>query len=388
MTVTRPQDTTNRIYLDYAAATPMDKRVYAAMEPFYTDMFHNPSALYEGAITVKNELKEARQQVAGLLGARPAEIIFTAGGTESANLAIKGVMDAHPDGELIVSSIEHEAVLRPSEPYSSKLAPVDHSGIVDMQALQQLITDRVVLISVMLVNNEVGSVQPIQKITKLVQQIRKTRSKNGNKTPLYVHTDACQAPMYIDCHTARLGVDLMTLNGGKIHGPKQSGILYKRAGVTLSPQVVGGGQEWGYRSGTENVAYAVGFATALRLVSRGRPKRQDEARELRDWFMERLESRFGAVITGHRTRRVANNIHVIFTGVDNERMLFALDEAGIDASAGSACSASSDTSSHVLRAMGYSDNDARSSIRMTIGRGTSKEQLQTTLEHISRAIKA
>ncbi len=377
-----------RIYLDYAAATPVDKRVVSAMQPFFSDVFYNPSALYEGARAAKSALEDARSQTAQLLGARPSEIIFTAGGTESINLAVQGVLRAYPKAEVIVSAIEHEAVLNATEGLNVRKAPVDEKGIIDLKKLEKLIGADTVLVSVMLANNEVGSIQPIKQVSELVEAERVRRKSKGIKLPIYLHTDACQAPLFLDVNVARVGVDLMTLNGGKIHGAKQSGILYIKAGTIIKPMILGGGQEWGYRSGTENVAFAVGFAEALKYAERNRAERSKKMTELRDYFLSELVSHYSAKINGHTQHRLANNIHISFEGVDNERVLFALDDMGIDAAAGSACSASKDTSSHVLLAMGRTDVQARSSLRFTLGVSTTKQEIDIVLSKLSKALKA
>jgi cysteine desulfurase len=376
------------IYLDHAAATPVDKKVTAVMVPFYYEQFYNPSALYSGAREVKLSLENARSDVARIVGARPSEIIFTAGGTESANLAIKGIMLANPDGNCIVSAIEHDAVLKPAKNYTHKIAPVDHNGSVLDDKLKELIDEKTVLISIMLANNEIGTVQNISSISAIVREIRAERQKSNNPAPLYLHTDACQAPLYLDCNVARIGVDMMTLNGGKIHGPKQSGILYRKSSVRLSPIIEGGGQEFGVRSGTENIAQAVGFAKALSLSDVGKSARVKQVAELRDYFMSQLEQQFGATVTGSRQKRLANNVHVSFTGVDNERVLFALDDLGIAAAAGSACQASSDEPSHILKAIGKSDDYANGSIRFSLGKNTTKLEIDDTLTALNTAISA
>lgn len=376
------------VYLDYAAATPVSKAVARAMEPYFSELFYNPSALYSGALEVKHALEEARSSVASNLGSRPSEIIFTAGGTESANLAIRGVMEYFPDSELIISAVEHDAVRKPAQLYATKECPVDSKGRVDLDALKSLITDKTVLISVMYANNEVGTVQPIKDLAEIVKEARRARAKKKNKLPLYVHIDACQAPQYLDVNTARLGVDLMTINGGKMYGPKQSGILYRKAGVLLSPQILGGGQEFGIRSGTENIASSVGFATALQVATRRRNSTNKLTSDLGKYFMDELESRFKAVINGSKKKRLANNIHATFLGTDNERMLFSLNQQGVWAANGSACSASSEEASHVLLAMGLGEAHARSSLRFSIGRETTKEDIDYALKALEVAIKA
>ncbi len=376
------------VYLDYAAATPLADKVARAMQPYMSDVFYNPSALYGGARTAKAALEDARSLAARSIGARPSEIIFTAGGTESANLAIRGVMERFPDGELIISSIEHDAVRKPAHKYGALQCSVNAKGRVDPGSIRAQITESTVLISVMYANNEIGTVQPIKEIVDIARAVRSERAKAGNAMPLYVHTDACQAPLYLNVDVSRLGVDLMTLNGGKIYGPKQSGILYKKVGVELAPQIMGGGQEFGMRSGTESVAQAVGCAKALELAIAQRANVVRHTSELSAYFIAQLEERYNAVINGDRKHRLSNNIHATFQGADNERMLFSLDQQGVWAATGSACSASSEESSHVMHAIGKSDEDARSSIRFSIGRETTQAEIHRTLNAIDTALRA
>ena len=375
------------LYLDHAAATPLDDRVLAAMQPYFATNFYNPSALYGAAREVHKTLDSVRARVAAVLGARPSEIIFTAGGTESDNLAIHGVMQRFPEGNIVTSAIEHDAVLVPAEQYARRVAPVKEDGLVDVDALEKLIDDKTVLVSIMYANNEIGTIEPISKIAKKLQFLREQRRQQGNNLPLYLHTDACQAAAYLDLHVARLGVDLMTINGGKIYGPKQSGVLYVRGGIELAPLVLGGGQERGLRSGTENVAACVGLATALELVQ---AERHDEAHRLQllqKQFIEDLaKQQPQAIVRGSRKVRLPNNVHITIPGTDNERLLIQLDEAGIMAAAGSACSASSELPSHVLRAIGLSDDEARASLRFSMGRSTTAEQIKTTVDTLVRLV--
>lgn len=375
---------TQSVYLDHAAATPMSKPVFLAMQPYFSDKFYNPSATYMAARDMKNDLQDARAQIARVIGARPSEIIFTAGGTEANNLAIKGVLGRYPDGEVLVGATEHDSILRPAEEFTHKLLPVDSQGRVQIEELVGLITDNTVLISLHYANNEVGTIQPIKEMVRIVDQVRRQRRKDGNTMPLYVHTDACQAGNYLDMNVARLGVDIMTLNGGKIYGPKQSGVLYTAAHVRLQPQIIGGGQEHGFRSGTENVAFAVGLAAALQEAQDSRQQTLREMQSLQKYFIEQLETKIPSVIiNGSRKHRLPNNIHITIPGQDNERLIFALDDRGIMVAAGSACSASNDEPSHVLRAMGISDTNAQASLRITMGRSTTKDTIEYTAQTLA-----
>lgn len=375
--------TTSPIYLDYGAATPMDPAVVKIMEPYFTRDFYNPSATYLAARHVRGELRNARQQVAGCLGSQTSEIVFTAGGSEANNLAIHGIMSLHPKANLVISSIEHESVLAPAKQYPHQLASVQPDGRIDLDDLRAKINEQTVLVSIMYANNEIGSVQPIREVAQLVADIRKKRGLQG--LPLYLHTDACQAANYLDLHVARLGVDLMTLNGGKIYGPKQSGVLFMKAGLQLHPLIAGGGQEYGLRSGTENVAAIMGFSKALSLVQADHHEEAHRLRTLQQHFFHGLAKAVpAAVINGSRKHRLPNNIHFTLPGSDNERLLMELDEAGIQAAAGSACSASNETPSHVLRAIGLDDEEARASLRLTMGRQTTIDQLDRVLDTLSK----
>ena len=368
-------------YFDYAAATPMLPEVIEAMQPYFAGKFYNPSALYLGARDNRLTLDEARHTIAKGLGARPTEIIFTAGGTEANNMALHGVLSQYPDAHVITSAIEHDSILEPAKIYNSTVIGVDEKGIVELKQLADAITDETVLISIMLVNNEVGSIQPVHDIVQLANEVRKQRQKDGNDRPLYVHTDACQATNYLDIHISRLGVDMLTINAGKLYGPKQCGALFVKAGIRLTPLIYGGGQEWNLRSGTENLANIVGFATAWQRIRGTVQSETKRLTELRDLLIRELEAqRPDCVINGPRgNRRVANNVHVTFPGTDNERLLMELDEQGVQVATGSACSASNDEPSHVLKAMGLSDEAAQSSIRITLGRHTTEQSIHNLI---------
>lgn len=368
-----------KIYLDYAAATPMRSEILDVMRPYFSQKFHNPSATYLAGRAAKAELNQARGTVAMVLGARPAEIIFTAGATEANNLAVQGVMREFPDSEVVVSATEHASVLEPAGLYKHKLAPVDNSGLIVLNKLSKLITDKTVLVSVMLVNNEIGTIQPLGEVSAMIKKIVSQRRAQGNKRPLYLHTDAAQAANYLDLHVSRLGVDMTSLNGGKIYGPKQSGCLYVKAGTRIKPLIVGGGQELGLRSGTENPAAAAGFAKALELAAAARTEESKRLRELREGFEALIAQKIsGALINGPAKHRAPHIVSLSVAGQDNERLMFELDERGVECAVGSACSASSQEPSHVLRAIGLSDAQARSTLRFSFGKDTTQASLRKT----------
>lgn len=388
MTQSQPSD----LYLDYAAATPVDEAVLRQMMPYFAVEFYNPSALYGAARDVRAAVEAARGRVSDCLGARPVEIVFTAGGSEANNLAIHGVMRREieragghgarvPRPNILVSAIEHDSVRGTADEYECRLMPVDEQGVIKMGRIHDLIDDNTVLVSCMYANNEIGTIQPIRELATVVSMTRRERLRRGVVTPLYLHVDAAQAANYLDLQVARLGVDLMSLNGGKIYGPKQTGALFVRSGVELKPLVYGGGQESGLRSGTENVPGIVGFAAALVAAQAARRAEARRLQAVQRHFYERLpEFVPGAVVNGSRKHRLPNNLHITIPGTDNERLMYGLDELGIQAAAGSACSASSETPSHVLGACGLSDEAARSSLRFTMGRATVDDDMDRLLE--------
>lgn len=382
------------IYLDYAAATPLDPLVLEAMRPYFLQKFYNPSATYRAARSISQDLNQARSEVANWLGCRPPEIVFTAGGTEANNLSVHGVMKAHPRGNIVVSGVEHESVLRPAENYDCRKVGVLPDGRINLVELERSIDEQTTLVSIIYANNEIGTVQPLREIAKIVQRKRESRQKlpqgKTKKTslPLYFHTDACQAAAYLDLHVNRLGVDMMTLNGGKIYGPKQSGALFIKTGVVIAPQVLGGGQEHGRRSGTENVPGDIGFARALSLVQGRRHQEAKRLETLRDLFIQQVEKLPGAVVNGSKTNRLANNVHVSFAGRDNERLMMELEEGyGIICAVGSACSASKDTPSHVLSAIGLDQKTAQASLRFSFGRSTSASDIRQTVAALAELVE-
>ena len=393
--------------MDYAAATPLDPAVLEAMQPYFSDKFYNPSALYGAGVAVHKDLEAARARVAHWLGARPSEIVFTAGATESTNMAIHGVMQQFAGndsqrGNIVVSAVEHPAVLEPALRYDCRIVPVNEQGVIDLAALEAAIDEHTVLVSVMYANNEVGTIQPLREVATVINKKRAQRAINGNKQlanwnlepgqtaepyPLYFHTDAAQAGNYLDLHVDRLGVDMLTLNGSKLYGPKQSGVLYIAGHVRLLPLIAGGGQERNARSGTENAAGCIGFATALELAQSSRHEEIKRLQGLQQDFIKQVRLKIPtAEVNGTMKTRLPNNVHITIPGQDNERLLFGLDEAGILAAAGSACSASDDTPSHVLKAIGLSDEAARASLRFSFGRQTSASDVVTVVSTLTKLL--
>lgn len=377
---------TRPIYLDHAATTPLDESVLQVMMPYFTEQSYNPSAQYEAARQVKKDISAARTTIASYFGARPSENVFTAGGTEANNIAIHGIMQRFPDAHIAVASVEHDSVLLPARNYNHTEIMVAVDGTITPEATVKAITADTVLVSVQYANNEVGTIQPIKDIAQAIEVVRAERRASGNTTPLYFHTDACQVPAYLDIHVSRLGVDLMTINGSKLYGPKQIGCLFVKSGIVLEPLTQGGGQERGLRSGTENVPAIIGLAAALKLAQENRHKETERLSGIQKHFMKQVSELPGVVVNGSQKNRLANNIHVTIAGRDNETLMMQLDDLGVQCAVGSACSASNDEPSHVLMAMGLSRADAQSSLRFTMGRSTTQEDVDYLVDSLRKLI--
>ena len=368
---------TQRIYLDHAATTPLRPEVRAAMEPYLSaDGFGNPSSLHADGQRAKRALDAARDTLACALGAQFSEITFTSGGTEADNAALVGVMLARGRGShLITTQIEHEAVIETARfleklGFSVTYLPVDEQGRVAPRSVADALTDRTALVSVMHANNEVGTVQPLREIADLV-----------HAHEAYLHTDAVQTFSQLLVNVHDLGVDLLSVSAHKIYGPKGVGALYVRSGIPIEPLLHGGGQERERRAGTENVPAIAGFGEAVRLLL---PEREAVAARLtllRDTFLAALRQRIpNMVLNGHPAERLPNNINLSFPGLDAETLLLTLDRAGISASSGSACTSGSIEPSHVLTAMGLPDDRVNSAIRLTLGRDTTRAEVDRAVD--------
>lgn len=372
------------IYLDYAAATPVDPLVIKAMQPYYEELFYNPSAAYLPARQVRQDYEQSKERIAKQLAVKKDQLIMTAGATESINLAFT----AAAQGEVATLATEHQAVLAAANQKKCKVVDVQPSGLVDISKLKAAVSDQTTLVSIGLVNSELGTIQPLAKISQALADIRTERQQRGVKTPLYFHTDASQGGAYLDVKPHRLGVDMLTLSAAKLYGPKQVALLYAANHVGLSAVTVGGGQERGLRSGTENVAGVIGFARAYQLIAERRSSEVRRLQALRDSLQHQLVAALPeAVIVGTTKQRVANILAVAFPGVDGERLVFSLESKGVYLATGSACAANLGTRSHVLEAVGLSPAEIDGSLRISIGRQTDEESVRQAADYIIQAVK-
>ncbi len=379
-----------KVYLDHASTTPVDPRVQEKMNLYLSKEYGNPSAIYEIGRKAREAVDNARETVANIFGGAADEIIFTGSGTESDNLAILGVARGYGRDSkfkhIITSKVEHHAALRAVEHLEKKegfkadyLKP-DQYGMVNPNQVATAITEETVLISLIFANNEIGTINPIHEIGKVIAK-KKKEWKRGPTEPPFFHTDACQASEYLDLDVKKLGVDLMTINGSKVYGPKGVGALYRRRGIKLEPLVFGGGQEFKFRSGTENVSGIVGLAEALKIASKDREKESLRVSALRDRLIKGIEENIPRVVlNGHPTERLPNNVNMSILDIEGEAMLLYLDAKGIAASTGSACDSSSLEPSHVILGIGRPYEHAHASMRFTLGRGTTKKDIDYLLE--------
>jgi cysteine desulfurase len=378
-------NTSHAMYFDHAASTPLDPFVVEAMRPYLETDFANPSSLYRAARDARGAVEAARHSISTILGAKPTEIVFTSGGTEGDNFAVQGILRAHPGASWVTTSIEHDAILACIEPlkrtnHNAYVIAVKPNGIVETSAVMSAVTDETVLVSVMMANNEVGTIQPLSEIARRIKVVRDDRLKRHITLPLYFHTDAVQATNYLDLHVARLGVDLLTINGSKIYGPKGIGALYVRHGTVIEPLIYGGGQERGRRSGTENVSGIVGLAKAYERAATQRDIESRRVSTLRDQLLSGILVAIPDVtLNGDPRRRLPNNVNITIPGVEGEALVLYLDNAGILASTGSACSTGNLEPSHVLLAIGRSTTEANASLRLTLGRSTTSTEVNAVI---------
>ncbi len=378
--------TGERIYLDYAATTPLDPRVLEAMMPYMTEHFGNPNSIHSFGREARRAIDEAREKIAQLLNCQPSEIVFTSGGTESDNLALRGIAEAyrHKGNHIVTTAIEHHAVLRTCKALEDMgffvtYLPVDEHGLVSPEQVAEAVNERTILVSVMHANNEIGTIEPIAEIVRAVKEKR---------PDTIVHTDAVQTVGHIPVDIQELGVDLLSFSAHKFYGPKGIGGLFVRKGVRLVPQITGGGQERNRRSGTENVAAIVGMAKALELAVEEMPTELPRLQALRDELIAGVLNRIPETrLNGHPTLRLPHNANFSFRGVEGEALLLQLDLNGIAASSGSACSSGSLEPSHVLLALGLDYELAIGSLRITLGRFTTREHIVRLLDLLPKVVE-
>ncbi|MCD5396296.1 MAG: cysteine desulfurase [Candidatus Pacebacteria bacterium] len=380
-----------QIYLDYAATTPIDEEVLEAMMPYLKKDFGNPSSLHHFGQITRVAIDQTRKKAARFLNCSESEIVFCGSATEANSLAIFGVVKAlqkkiKKPFHIITTKIEHHAVLHPFEELEKQgvevsfVAP-NKIGIVETKEIKKAIKDNTVFISVMYANNEIGTVQPIEEIGKLISQINKNR-----KQKIYFHTDAVQAVNYLDCDVQKLKVDLLTLSAHKIYGPKGVGALFIKKGTPIEPIIYGGGHEFGLRSGTENVAGIVGLGKAIELVEKHKGD-TERIKNLRDKIIEEVLKIPNAKLNGSRENRLPNNVNVSISGVEGESLVIALDQEGIAVSTGSACSSHELKPSHVLLAIGLSPKSTHGSLRITLGRFTTEDEIDYFLKVLPKVVK-
>ncbi len=391
-----------RIYLDYAAATPVRDEVFEAMRPYFRDAFANPSAIHEEGRVARKAVDDARATIASLLKIRAEEVTLTSGGTEANNLAILGLVDAAVaqgvvprDIEIISTAIEHPSVLKALDVLKKRdvtvhFVPVDSGGLIDIKALVKLLSPKTLLVTFAYVNSEVGVVQDVRRIVRTIRETERGAVKEGGKKDeTYVHIDASQAPLWLPCAMDSLGVDMMTLDAGKCYGPKGVGVLARRRHVLLAPNIFGGDQEQGLRPGTENVPLIVGCAHAFAAAQE--PQRlETRARKvstLRDLLFDELEKTIPEILTnGSREHRVANNCNISIPGIDGEFAVVTLDTHGIAASTRSACAGGKGSGSHVVAAITGDQQRANNTVRFTLGEETTKEEILRTVEILSQHV--
>jgi len=370
------------IYLDNAASTPIHKQVLEEMIPYLQEQFGNPSSIHKYGRSSQRAIQNARKQIANLINAEPGEILITSGGTESNNTALFGITHAKKGTHIIISSIEHDAILEPCKILEKKgfeitRIPVDESGLINPKDIEDSISPKTCLVSIMFANNEVGTIQPIEQISKICHQ------KN-----ITFHTDAIQAVGKVELDVKKLGIDMLSISSHKINGPKGVGALYIKNGIEIEPFIYGGGQEHGLRSGTENVASIVGFGKACQLAKENLQKNISYLKNLQSKLITKvLDEITHVALNGHKDQRIPNNIHFTFLGVNGEDLIIKLDENGIAASTGSACSVHVQKESHVLRAMGFSHDQITGSLRLTVGILNTELEIEKTVEILKKVVK-
>ena len=370
------------IYLDNAASTKIHDDVLNSMIPYLKEQYGNPSSIHRYGRLTRKAIEKARKQIAFLINADPSEILITSGGTESNNTALNGIAMKKPSSHIITSSIEHDAILEPCKKLSKNgfdvdYVSVDNFGMVDPANIENKITEKTSIVSIMFGNNEVGTIQPISKIAKIC-----------NSHNVVFHTDAVQAIGKIPIDVKELGVDLLSISSHKLYGPKGIGALYIKNGIDIDPVILGGGQEDGLRSGTENVANIVGFGKACEIAKERFVENTSHMNKLRTSLIEKIHNEIPKVtLNGHPQSRLPNNVHFTFLGINGEDLIIKLDEYGIAASTGSACSVNTQKASHVLESMGFSLEQITGSLRLTVGIFNDEKEITQTVDVLKKIVQ-
>ncbi len=368
-------------YLDNAAATPIDPRVLKATNLAY-EKYGNPSSFNNAGRLARENMESSRKTIARFLGARPEEIVFTSSGSEANNLALVGTLGDGKKGIVSVTPIEHPSVLEPLKRIKGikiKYIPVNKEGLVDLDVFQKMLTVHCSLVSVMYANNEIGTIEPIRKIAKIISDYNTT-----HRTFIVFHVDACQAAGFLDMNVQHLGADLVTFNGSKIYGPRGIGVLYIRRGIKLKSLIFGGSQEKGLRAGTENMPAIVGLAKAVSLINEQGTMNMIK---LRDYTIKKLEQISGVILNGPRgDNRLANNISICVLELESENLLLELDKYGISAGSGSACTSHAVEPSHVLKAIGVPNSHINGALRFSLGRETTKKDINYLIKILPKII--
>ena len=370
------------IYLDNAASTQIHPVVIEEMIPFLKEQYGNPSSIHSLGRLSHKAIQNARKKIADLIHCQPEEILLTSGGTESNNTALLGIANSNSKKHIITSSIEHDAILEPCKKLEKEgseitYVPVDSDGLLNSEKIRESISKDTCLVTIMFANNEVGTIQPIKEISKICKE---------NK--VIFHTDAIQAVGKVDINVKELDLDLLSLSSHKINGPKGVGALYIKKGIQIDPFILGGGQENGLRSGTENVASIVGFGKACQLAKENMESNVSNFTSLRDSLVSKIMKQISHVsFNGHKEKRIPNNAHLTFLGVNGEDLIIKLDENGIAASTGSACSVRVQKASHVLKAMGFDHEQITGSLRLTVGISNNESEIEKTVEILKKVVK-
>ena len=372
------------IYLDYAAATPLSEKAKRAMLPYFDEKFFNPSAAYLPATETRREYEQAKADIAHVIGAKAADLVMTSGATEANSLVFASIPN---DAEVLISAIEHPSIVENAKQKQMQTIAVDETGRVILDDLRAKITPKTQLISVCLASSELGTIQPLSDIARIVAEERTRRAFAGEKTPIYFHSDASQGLGLVEVKVSRLGVDLLTINAAKVYGPKGIGALYVGHNVRLKPQTYGGGQELGLRSGTENVPATIAFAAAILEAEKHLYGERKRLSDLRTKFKKLLADKIdGIEFLGKEKTQLANFMPISISGLDAERLIFALEEYEVYLSTGAACAASKGEKSPTLKAIGLNDSQIAGSLRITLGRPTSEEDIEKAATAIADVV--